>query len=501
VNPVTRSTLAAALAALLALGFASTEAKAQQNPAAVPMHTHYRVVFIGSLAGPSNHFPIYGAHILNNDGSFVGWADVGLPDPYPDNCWDSDECIVAHAFFWKNGRIFDLGSLADGYSSDVNWMSPGGLISGESQTGQIDPDIGWTMHGTLWVHGHLIDLGTLEGGPTSLTTSVNDFGEVSGFALNTIPDPYSMFGGNQTRAYRWKNGTMMDLGTLGGPDAMAMRINQRGQIAGNSYINYDPSDACVLRTGGFFWENGVMTDVGGFGGTCTTVGDMNERGQIVGGSFLAGDQAQHAFLWQRGKLTDLGTLGGNFASALRVNDVGDVVGFQSLRTDDAVVHATLWTRGRILDLGALAPGGCSYASSVNSRLQVVGINSSDCGFGDDSNRAVISEGAGQIVDLNSLIPPNSGVQLLNASVINELGEIVAVGRFADGRHSPVLLVPCDSGPQTPVASCSNIGAPPSARLMAPLQTRPAASPKMYNISPWLDGKILFGPMGRLPRKR
>jgi hypothetical protein len=85
----------------------------------------------------------------------VGWADDTLPDPYPDNCWDSGECTVARAFQFKNGEMTDLGALASGFSSDVSWLSPRGLISGEAQTGQsADPSIGgWTMHGILWTHG------------------------------------------------------------------------------------------------------------------------------------------------------------------------------------------------------------------------------------------------------------------------------------------------------------------------------------------------------------
>jgi uncharacterized membrane protein len=170
--------------------------------------THYKVVFIGTFGGPNSHFSIGGTGILNNDGSFVGWADDSLPDPFaPDGCWDGD-CFVARAFLWRNGEMADLGSLAPGFSSDVSWMSSSGLISGEAQIGEVDPNVGWTMHGILWAHGRMIDLGTLDGGLISLTTSVNDSAEVAGFALNTVPDPYSMFGVNQTRAYRWKNGAL-----------------------------------------------------------------------------------------------------------------------------------------------------------------------------------------------------------------------------------------------------------------------------------------------------
>jgi probable HAF family extracellular repeat protein len=469
-------------------------------------HTHYRVVFIGTFGGPNSHFSIGGTRILNNDGSFVGWADDSLPDPFaPDGCWDGD-CFVARAFLWENGEIADLGSLAPGFSSDVSWMSSSGLISGEAQTGEVDPNVGWTMHGTLWAHGQMIDLGTLDGGLISLTTSVNDSAEVAGFALNTIPDPYSMFGVNQTRAYRWKNGVMKDLGTLGGPDAMALRINERGQIAGNSYINSDLSDFCGLRTGGFLWAHRKMTDLGGVGGTCTTISDMNNRGQIVGGSLLAGDQAQHGFLWQNGKMTDLGTLGGNFASAVAINEAGDVVGLQTLPGNDSIFHAALWKRGTIFDIGALQTGGCSLATSVNSHLQVVGINTSDCSFDDPSLRAIISYGGGPAIDLNTLIPADSGVELRNASIINERGEIVAVGVYPDGNHGPVLLIPCERKSDQ-ADTCQNSGVPLLGARSAPAFARTNNKPPQWlhdtvgMVGTSVQNKHYFGPVGWIGKKQ
>ena len=54
-------------------------------------HTRYKVVFIGTFGGPNSHFSIGGTRILNNDGSFVGWADDLLPDPFaPDGCWNTN---------------------------------------------------------------------------------------------------------------------------------------------------------------------------------------------------------------------------------------------------------------------------------------------------------------------------------------------------------------------------------------------------------------------------
>jgi len=58
-------------------------------------HTHYKVVFIGTFGGPNSHFSIGGTRILNNDGSFVGWADDLLPDPFaPDAGTSTSRAIL-----------------------------------------------------------------------------------------------------------------------------------------------------------------------------------------------------------------------------------------------------------------------------------------------------------------------------------------------------------------------------------------------------------------------
>jgi uncharacterized membrane protein len=115
----------------------------------------------------------------------------------------------------------------------------------------------------------MTDLGTLpEGGYSSgsWAATVNKRGEVAGQAYNAIPDPNSMFPGSygyQSRAFYWKNGVMQDLGTLyTGTGAAAGLINDRGQVAGVSYLNSIPSASCsplnhrVFHLGQEKWDEG-----------------------------------------------------------------------------------------------------------------------------------------------------------------------------------------------------------------------------------------------------
>lgn len=420
-------------------------------------HLRYRVIDTGTFGGPNSHMSL-GAQILNNAGMFTDYADTPLPDPYgPDGCWDSD-CLVAHAARWRRGKLTDVGSLDGGPNSETNWISPNGIIAGDSQNGLLDPLTGfqaWEIRAVVWKNGHVIDVGTLGGGSNSLARGVNSSGAVVGLSTTAVFDSSSMIANFglpypfQTRAYRWTNGVMHDLGTLGGPDAMALGINERGQIFGNSYIDAQPSPGCsfpgftAFTTGAFRWESGRMVSLGSLGGTCTNANALNNAGQIVGYSFLSGDLEVHPFVWDRRQLRDLGTSGGSFGDATNLNELGDAVGWQSLAGNDNIIHATLWSHGRITDLGALGPDECSLPFGINSRRQVVGFSGS-CDFNDDpSKRAFLWEPGRGMVNLNSLISPALGLDLRNVATINERGEMAVVAFFPDGTHRPVLLIPCN----------------------------------------------------------
>ena len=325
-------TLFAALAIPVRLRLAAQEQPQEQGKE----HTRYKLIDLGTFGGPASYFSNGFDGILNNRGTAVGWADTSTPDPFPAFCSNSD-CFVSHAFRSQNGVLTDLGTLPHGVSSQAFWISPNGLIAGNAQNGQIDPLIpGFPeVRAVMWRNGRIIDLGTLEGGHESLVSTVNSRGQVVGVATNTIPDPFGFFG-IQTRAFLWQNGTMQDLGTLGGPDANASFINEGGQVTGSSLTNSTPNpvlDSCgsfatpFPTQGPFFWEHGDMTDIGTLGGTCGFPLAFNNRGEVVGQSDLAGDLTFHPFLWTKTQgIQDLGTLGGDTGTTEWINDAGDIVG-------------------------------------------------------------------------------------------------------------------------------------------------------------------------------
>ena len=473
---------------------------AQGNGAGNSLHRRYRLIDLGTFGGPQSYvnIPINYAQVLNDRGTVAGWADTSVPDPYPDFCFDPD-CLIANAFRTQDGVKVNLGTLPGGASSQADWISSNGLIAGFSQNGEIDPLVPLfpELRAVLWNNGGILDLGTLEGGYESIANAVNIRSQVVGFATNTIPDPNSMFGlGYQTRAFVWERGSMRDLGTLGGNDAVALLINERGQIAGISYKDSEPSDACAgadlgsLTTGAFLWTNGTMRDLGNFGGTCTFAADLNDRGQVVGGSFLAGDQASHPFLWDGAQLIDLGTFGGDLGEAIAINEPGDSVGFATYPGNE-VVHAALWRQGRLTDLGTLDGDALSVAFDINKQGQVIGV-SVPPGGEFDNGRAFLWQAGGPIIDLNSLIPPGSSLRLTQPETINNRGEIAGVGLDAGGNQHAFLLIPCDG-------SC--VGGPAG----SPGATQGNSGLSMQNVSSMISSKNLLQiqrtPMRRVFRRR
>jgi probable HAF family extracellular repeat protein len=78
------------------------------------------------------------------------------------------------------------------------------------------------------------------------------------------------------------------------------------------------------------------------------------------------------------------------------------------------------------------------AFSGNSKGQVVGNSLSDC---DHETHAFLWENGGPMVDLNSFVPPGSGILLLEGVFIGESGEIAVSGRLANGDVHAFVLVP------------------------------------------------------------
>jgi probable HAF family extracellular repeat protein len=426
---------------------------AQEHPA---KHHQYKLVDLGTLGGLNSGVNV-GTTNINNKGLAIAGADTSFFLPPNSNPWPcGSPTYVGHGLEWgKKDGVRDLSALppADDNCSNTQGINTTGKIVGNSENGVIDPLTGFIeIRAVLWKDGRIKDLGTL-GGNHSAAYWINDRGQVAGFALNNIPDPYSFFdfgilgssNGTQTRSFLWEKGKKMrDLGTLGGPDAFVGILNERGQIVGSSYTNGTPNSNngpnClpnVPTQDPFFWEKGKMIDIGTLGGNCGGAAFINNHGQVVGTSDLKGDVIYHPFFWENGqKIQDLGTFGGDTGVAESLNDAGEAVGVADF-PGNQVHDAFLWKKGKMKDLGNL--GKTSHAYNINSRGQIVGgsrIN--DAG----EIHAFLWEN-GAMVDLNTLIPAGSPLQLTFGFSINDGGEIEGTGVLSNGDQHAYVLIPCD----------------------------------------------------------
>lgn len=281
------------------------------------------------------------------------------------------------------------------------------------------------------------DLGSLGDGVTD-GLAINAGGQVTGYSYSSkefqVSCPPHQYGGSKKcfeheyHAFVWSNGTMTDLGTLGGHFSQGVAINLSGEVVGWADTSSGASD-------GFLWDGKKMIDLGSFhpsgindagviSGGCASgpcvdsngkftqlpnpagescgAGPINSNGQVLGSCSNAQSYERGA-LWTNGTPVDLGTLGGPQTGAGGLNNLGQVVGWSQTSTyaDDGF----LWSNGTMTDLGLNF-----YAAAVNDNDVIVG------GSWIYNN--------GSVQDLNTLTPAGSP-QIMYATAINDSGQIVA----------------------------------------------------------------------------
>ena len=362
--------------------------------------------------------------------------------------------------------VTDLGALGGTYSYAYG-MNNAGVVSGGAATpSQTD---GLSQTAVLWYRGiPPINLGTLGGAacPTcnSEAGGPNAAGVSALISETANPDPNGedvcAFGTHrQCLAAIWKNGMLSALPLLaGGSNSQALWINNRGEIAGFSETGVqDPTCASItpyqlLQIEGVIWRpDGQIRELAPLpGDTISFALGINENGQSVGVSGLCSNtyfpfyinpsaRASHGVLWDKdGTPTDLGNLGNaTFTVPAAINDQGEVVG--ASKVADGTVHPFLWTRDKgMQDLGepegAFATGiPCCH--TINNRGEIVGFS-----LGASGPHAFLWK-RGQMIDLNSVIPGDSGWTLLFTQSINDRGQIAGWGVNPSGEIHGYLLTP------------------------------------------------------------
>lgn len=259
---------------------------------------------------------------INNKGQVVGWG--------------------SGAFIWQNGVRRDLGSLGGGGTLPFA-LNDAGQVVGHSWTNDGD------AHAFLWQNGTMRDLGTL-GAPSvpgqiiSSATGINATGQIVGG---------SQISNGSQRAFLWQNGRMTRLASLDRVYSLALAIDNLGRIVGE----FGQPTAKAFR-----WTEGTVRSLGTLGGTSTA--SAISAGKIVG---WYGIDASHprAFIWQSGVMTDLGTLGGDWITAEGINPLGQVVGYGRTAGSN-IMRAYVWENGVMTNLGM------GQAHGINRNGWIVG---------------------------------------------------------------------------------------------------------------------------------
>ena len=307
--------------------------------------------------------------------------------------------------------ITDLGSLGYGVSDGLA-VNNNGQVTGYSFNGATVPTPGCCgncyggkrkpcmahiFHAFLYSNGTMADLGTL-GGNYSQGNAINLSGQVAGWA-NTKTGAHD--------AASWTGKTVVDLGALAplaGWESTASGINDAGQVVG--WWGFNPTAHAWL------YSNGTITDLPepsyatapGASGCVASAIDNN--GQILGGCDDA-SSTEHAVLWQNGAVTDLSALTGlQGFDATAISSLGKIAG--SAPTGTGAYHEFLYSNGTVTDLGH-----SFITTAVNDDGVIAGTDQMFSG--------------GTLQNLNNLIPAGSPYQIQYANAINDNGQIAADG--------------------------------------------------------------------------
>jgi probable HAF family extracellular repeat protein len=312
-----------------------------------------------------------------------------------------------HAFMFDGGRMADLGTLG-GSNSWAHGINDMGWLVGAAEMPMTN------MHGFLCTNAlmnpMMMDLGTL-GGSNSAAWMIDMYGDLVGWAGMANGSHHGFFMTN------WLTSDMMDMSTVGGTNSELYCISSNRMAAGYAMMSSGTMQP-IISTNAMFGSSSMMgMGMGGMGASGGQFWSINNTGNTAGMAQMAGGN-YHAVVSASGGMmggrmnVDLGTLGGTNSIAYCLTDPGTIVGAAQIA--NGMMHAFMVT------------------NALGSTIRMM--------------------------DLNTLIPMNSGWELMEARGVNTAGQIIGWGMH--GGHTNAFLL-------TPVSGPTLVTSAPSSEIVGP----------------------------------
>jgi uncharacterized membrane protein len=248
--------------------------------------------------------------------------------------------------------------------------------------------------------------------------AISELGQITGTAW-----PQGLSGPQYPLRWSSDQLSILSLGT--NQFAGTVSINARGEIGGIVITSSGESSAA-------WWDaSGGLHELGSFGGTSTSVRAINLQGQML----VAGTRDSKSFtlLVSDGVATPLPPI----TLALQLNNSGHVLG--TSLDDDRNLTLCFWDGSHSVAIEPPSQGFVPYTMYLNDSDQAV-INWSK----DDANGTWTTEvtlwDRGTLYDLNTLLNPDAGWNLVLASGIASDGSIIGEG-FENGAFAHFLARP------------------------------------------------------------
>ena len=255
------------------------------------------------------------------------------------------------AFVWTAGQLMMLPTLVgNSYAGSLNDQ---GQVVGSAAVGSGNTD----LRAVLWNNGTIQDLNTAGGPKLTGASAINNAGQIAV--------------GTGTSAYLWDKGDLRSLGS-GTP----YTINDAGQVVG--VRNTGQSDGQGPIAHAVLWENGSVRDLGTLGGKRSVPWGINDMGLVVGAANAPASAlgyADTACYWDAAGIHQI-PIGGNGSVAFGVNNLSDIVGQYYPLTDLSHSNAFLYSGGIATNLNALIDPASGWlllnAWDINDRGQLIG---------------------------------------------------------------------------------------------------------------------------------